>query len=91
MKLFSVDSALIYKGMDIGTAKPEPEVLAKAPHKLVDILDPAEAYSAADFRRDALALMADITARGKNSLAGRGNHDVFQGAQGWYGSAPLSG
>ena len=45
-EIISVDSALIYKGMDIGSAKPEPEILAKAPHKLVNILDPAEAYSA---------------------------------------------
>ena len=67
-EIISVDSALIYKGMDIGSAKPEPEVLAKAPHKLIDILDPAEAYSAADFREDALALMADMTARGKIPL-----------------------
>ena len=77
-EIISVDSALIYKGMDIGTAKPEPEVLAKAPHKLVDILDPAEAYSAADFRRDALALMADITARGKIPLLVGGTMMYFK-------------
>ncbi|WP_207062527.1 tRNA (adenosine(37)-N6)-dimethylallyltransferase MiaA [Motiliproteus sp. SC1-56] len=53
--LISVDSALIYRGMDIGTAKPEPAVLAEAPHQLIDICDPAESYSAAAFRRDALA------------------------------------
>ena len=47
--IISVDSALIYKGMDIGTAKPEPEVLAEAPHRLISFLDPAESYSAADF------------------------------------------
>ncbi len=48
--IISVDSALIYKGMDIGTAKPSAEELALAPHRLIDILDPIDAYSAADFR-----------------------------------------
>lgn len=63
-ELISVDSALVYRGMDIGTAKPDRATLDAFPHRLVDIRDPAEAYSAADFRRDALAAMADITARG---------------------------
>ncbi|WIE51187.1 tRNA (adenosine(37)-N6)-dimethylallyltransferase MiaA [Pseudomonas sp. GM17] len=67
-ELISVDSALVYRGMDIGTAKPSKEVLAEFPHRLIDILDPAESYSAADFRTDALAAMADITARGKIPL-----------------------
>lgn len=57
--LISVDSALIYKGMDIGTAKPSPEVLSAYPHRLVDIIDPAESYSAATFRDDALACIED--------------------------------
>lgn len=64
VELISVDSALIYKGMDIGTAKPNAEELLAAPHRLLDIRDPSQAYSAADFRRDALAEMADITAVG---------------------------
>jgi len=68
VELVSVDSALIYKGMDIGTAKPTPEEQAEAPHRLLDILDPAEVYSAADFRRDALAEMAEITASGRIPL-----------------------
>lgn len=68
VELISVDSALIYQGMDIGTAKPTAEELAQAPHRLLDILDPAKAYSAADFRRDALAEMADITASGRIPL-----------------------
>ena len=68
MDIISVDSALIYKGMDIGTAKPEPELLATAPHRLIDFLDPSERYSAADFRQDALREMADITAAGKIPL-----------------------
>ncbi|CAK9891580.1 MULTISPECIES: tRNA (adenosine(37)-N6)-dimethylallyltransferase MiaA [Pseudomonas] len=67
-ELISVDSALVYRGMDIGTAKPSKDILAAHPHRLIDILDPAESYSAADFRRDALEAMADITARGKIPL-----------------------
>ncbi|MCD9571845.1 tRNA (adenosine(37)-N6)-dimethylallyltransferase MiaA [Pseudomonas protegens] len=67
-ELISVDSALVYRGMDIGTAKPSRELLAQFPHRLIDILDPAESYSAADFRTDALTAMADITARGKIPL-----------------------
>lgn len=67
-EIISVDSALIYRGMDIGTAKPAPEVLARAPHRLIDILDPAESYSAASFRRDALREMAQITAAGRIPL-----------------------
>ena len=67
-ELISVDSALIYKGMDIGTAKPTAQALQQAPHRLVNILEPTEAYSAANFRCDALAAMADITAAGKIPL-----------------------
>ena len=68
VELISVDSALIYRGMDIGTAKPTAEELAQAPHRLIDIRDPAESYSAADFRADALREMAAITAEGKIPL-----------------------
>ncbi|MBX9445323.1 tRNA (adenosine(37)-N6)-dimethylallyltransferase MiaA [Dickeya chrysanthemi] len=68
VELISVDSALIYRGMDIGTAKPSQEELVRAPHRLLDILDPAEAYSAADFRRDALQAMAEVTAAGRIPL-----------------------
>ena len=68
VEVISVDSALIYKGMDIGTAKPSKEELALAPHRLIDILDPAESYSAMNFRDDALREMADITAQGKIPL-----------------------
>ncbi|MGL6262180.1 tRNA (adenosine(37)-N6)-dimethylallyltransferase MiaA [Vibrio sp. WXL103] len=68
VEIISVDSALIYRGMDIGTAKPDADELAQAPHRLIDILDPSEAYSAADFRRDALKEMADIVAKGKIPL-----------------------
>ncbi|VEI74653.1 tRNA dimethylallyltransferase [Mannheimia haemolytica] len=68
VEVISVDSALIYKGMDIGTAKPSKEELALAPHRLIDILDPAESYSAMNFHADALREMADITAQGKIPL-----------------------
>jgi tRNA dimethylallyltransferase len=64
LEIISVDSALVYRGMDIGTAKPDAATLARAPHHLLDIRDPTDAYSAAAFRDDALALMADIAARG---------------------------
>lgn len=86
VELISVDSALIYKGMDIGTAKPSAEELAQAPHRLIDILDPAESYSAADFRRDALREMAEITAAGRIPLL-VGDDAVFQDAAG--GLSPL--
>ncbi|MFA9489003.1 MULTISPECIES: tRNA (adenosine(37)-N6)-dimethylallyltransferase MiaA [unclassified Mannheimia] len=68
VEVISVDSALIYKGMDIGTAKPSKEELALAPHRLIDILDPAESYSAMNFHADALREMADIIAQGKIPL-----------------------
>lgn len=65
IEIISVDSALVYKDMDIGTAKPTADELEAAPHRLISFLDPSEAYSAADFRRDALREMAKITAAGK--------------------------
>ncbi|WP_428775719.1 tRNA (adenosine(37)-N6)-dimethylallyltransferase MiaA [Vibrio sp.] len=68
VEIISVDSALIYKGMDIGTAKPDADELALAPHRLIDILDPSQSYSAADFRRDALEAMEEIVAQGKIPL-----------------------
>ena len=66
--IISVDSALVYRGMDIGTAKPTAAELAVAPHRLIDLLDPTQAYSAADFCRDALREMAAITAAGRIPL-----------------------
>ena len=68
VELISVDSALVYRGMDIGTAKPDTATLARAPHHLIDILDPTDSYSAATFRHDALRLMHDITQRGRIPL-----------------------
>ncbi|NBC48523.1 MAG: tRNA (adenosine(37)-N6)-dimethylallyltransferase MiaA [Gammaproteobacteria bacterium] len=66
--LISVDSAMVYRGMDIGTAKPGPELLSRYPHRLVDICEPTESYSAARFRTDALAAMGEITAAGRVPL-----------------------
>ena len=68
LEIISVDSALVYRGMDIGTAKPTPQELAQVPHHLIDIRDPAQAYSAAEFAADATRLVADIQARGKRPL-----------------------
>ncbi len=67
-EIISVDSALVYRGMDIGTAKPTPDELAVAPHHLINIRDPSQPYSAAEFASDARALIAGITARGKLPL-----------------------
>lgn len=68
VELISVDSVLIYRGMDIGTAKPSAEELSKAPHRLINIRDPLQIYSAADFRSEALKEMADITSSGRIPL-----------------------
>ena len=67
-EIISVDSALIYRGMDIGTAKPDAATLARAPHRLIDICDPSESYSAAKFREDALREMGDIVRAGRIPL-----------------------
>lgn len=64
VELISVDSALVYKGMDIGTAKPDAQTLKQYPHRLVDIKDPSQPYSAAEFQTDALAAMQEICANG---------------------------
>jgi tRNA dimethylallyltransferase len=68
VEIVSVDSAQIYRGMDVGTAKPPPEDRARVLHHLVDIIDPTQAYSAAAFRSDALRLIDDISARGRVPL-----------------------
>ncbi len=68
LEIISVDSALVYRGMDVGTAKPDAELLRQAPHRLIDIRDPAQSYSAAEFREDALREMADITRQGRVPL-----------------------
>ena len=66
--IISVDSALVYRGLNIGSAKPSAEELAKAPHRLLDVVDPAEAYSAARFRKDALREMDEIIKAGRIPL-----------------------
>jgi len=77
-EIISVDSAQVYKGMDIGTAKPEPHELAAVPHHLVSIIEPHERYSAARFRDDALALMREITERDRIPLLVGGTMLYFQ-------------
>jgi len=78
LEIISVDSAMIYKGMDIGTAKPDAEVLARAPHRLIDFLDPAEAYSAARFCADAVREIEDIARAGKIPLLVGGTMMYFR-------------
>ncbi len=67
-EIISVDSAQVYRGLDIGAGKPSAEILKKAPHRLINIRDPIDAYSAADFRNDALKEIADIQSKGKTPL-----------------------
>ncbi|MEO8780034.1 MAG: tRNA (adenosine(37)-N6)-dimethylallyltransferase MiaA [Rhodanobacter sp.] len=81
LDLVSVDSALVYRGMDIGTAKPDAATLARYPHALVDIRDPAQPYSAANFRTDALAAMQQISARGRVPLLVGGTGLYFRALQ----------
>ncbi|KQQ87504.1 tRNA (adenosine(37)-N6)-dimethylallyltransferase MiaA [Massilia sp. Leaf139] len=78
-EIISVDSALVYREMDIGTAKPTPEELASAPHHLIDIIDPLDAYSVMQFRTDTLRLVAEISARGRLPLLVGGTMMYFKG------------
>lgn len=78
-EIISVDSALVYREMDIGTAKPSAAELASVPHHLIDIIDPTESYSVAQFRADTLRLVAEITARGKLALLVGGTMMYFKG------------
>jgi tRNA dimethylallyltransferase len=87
VEIISVDSVMVYRGMDIGSAKPEPEVLAEAPHRLIDILDPAEPYSAARFREDARREMDAITAAGRIPLLVGGTMLYFRALL--HGLSPL--
>ncbi len=87
--VISVDSALVYRGMDIGTAKPEPELLEEVPHALVDILDPTQSYSAARFRADALACMEASRAAGRIPLLVGGTMLYFHALQ--HGLSDLPG
>ena len=88
-EIVSVDSALIYRGMDIGTAKPDAATLAVAPHRLIDFLDPSEAYSAAQFRNDCLHEMEQIRQAGRLPLLVGGTMLYFRALQ--HGLSPLPG
>ena len=72
VEIINVDSAQVYTQMNIGTAKPDPDTLKQAPHRLLDFIDPSKAYSAADFRTDALREMQEITAAGNIPLLAGG-------------------
>jgi len=85
--IISVDSALVYRGMDIGTAKPDASVLARAPHRLIDLLDPSERYSAARFRADALREMAALRREGRIPLLVGGTGLYFRALE--RGLSPL--
>lgn len=78
LEIISVDSAMVYKGMDIGTAKPDAETLRRAPHRLIDFLDPAEPYSAARFCADALRGIEEIIRAGKTPLLVGGTMMYFR-------------
>jgi len=87
IELISVDSALVYKEMDVGTAKPSKKELQEAPHRLISFLDPSEPYSAAEFRKDALREMDDITSKGKIPVLVGGTMLYFRALE--YGLAKL--
>ena len=78
LEIISLDSALVYRGMDIGTAKPTAEELASVPHHLIDIISPLQSYSAAEFAADCLRLCGEISARGRMPLIVGGTVMYFQ-------------
>jgi len=80
-EIVSVDAAMVFRGMDIGTAKPSPELLARAPHHLINLIDPADSYSAARFLADADAAMQAIEARGRTPLLVGGTMLYFRALQ----------
>ena len=88
VEIISVDSALVYQGMDIGTAKPARAELAQVPHHLIDIIDPASSYSAAQFVHDATRLVADIQQRGKLPLLVGGTMLYFKALLGGLDDLP---
>ena len=90
VELISVDSALVYRGMDIGTAKPPAELLARVPHRLIDIRDPADAYSAADFVADARRAMDEIRAAGRIPLLVGGTMMYFKALLEGLGDMPAA-
>lgn len=90
LELVNVDSAQVYRQMDIGTAKPDAATLARYPHWLIDIRDPSDAYSAAQFREDALAAMAKIRAAGRIPLLVGGTGLYFRALQGGLSDLPAA-
>jgi tRNA dimethylallyltransferase len=90
LEIISVDSAQVYRGMDIGTAKPDKVLLKQAPHALIDIRDPARSYSAAEFREDALAEMTSIHGRGHVPLLAGGTMLYFNALSGGLADLPAA-
>ena len=88
VELISVDSALVYREMNIGTAKPDTQILSRAPHHLIDIIEPTDTYSAAQFCEDALNCMSSITARGKIPLLVGGTMMYFKALQSGLSNLP---
>lgn len=87
LEIISVDSAMVYRGLDIGTAKPEASILASVPHHLINIREPIDSYSCASFRQDALLAMKSVLSRGKIPLLVGGTLLYFRGLQ--YGLSEL--
>ena len=88
VQLVSVDSALVYRGFDIGSAKPDADTLANYPHRLIDVRDPAQPYSAAEFRVDALVAMSQITESGGIPLLVGGTGLYFRALEGGLSALP---
>lgn len=90
LEIVSVDSAMVYRGMDIGAAKPDAAVLARAPHRLINICDPGDPYSAARFRQDALREIADILARNRTPLLVGGTGLYFRALESGLSDLPAA-
>ena len=90
-EIISVDSAMVYKGLDIGTAKPDKSLLKKVPHRLIDICDPAEVYSAARFQQDAYTAVNEIHAKGKIPILVGGTGLYFRALEKGLAVAPGEG
>ncbi len=90
LDIISVDSALVYRGMDIGTARPDEAILRRAPHALIDIREPTQSYSAAEFREDALVAMTAITGQGRAPLLAGGTMLYFKALSGGLADLPAA-
>jgi tRNA dimethylallyltransferase len=90
LEIISVDSAMVYRGLDIGTAKPTAEVRARTPHRLIDIRDPAEPFSVAEFLREAQAAMAEAARRGRTPLLVGGTMLYFRALQSGLAALPAA-